>query len=174
MNYSLKNKKILHVAPEENLSKYLKNLSTSYISIDLHDKDVMIKMDVTNLEFKDKMFDLILCNHVLEHIQDDIKAMKELYRVLNNNGLAILQVPISYQLEKTFEDFSIVEEKERLMNFGQEDHVRIYGQDYFDRLKSVGFQVHKLYEPSEIGFNASFLRRTGLIENEKLIICFKQ
>ena len=98
-------------------------------------------IDVLNIPFDPNYFDLIICNHVLEHIQNDIDAMKELFRVLKLNGKAILQVPISKNSEKTFEDFSVTDPKERENIFGQFDHVRIYGQDYTKRLESVGFSV---------------------------------
>ena len=99
----------------------------------------MKKEDITNLSFKDNSFDIIFCSHVLEHIEDDKRAMKELYRVLNPAGFAILQVPILR--EKTFEDFNIKSPKLREKVFGQSDHVRIYGKDFKYRLENVGFKV---------------------------------
>ena len=99
----------------------------------------MIKIDITDIKFQNNTFDCILCSHVLEHILDDNKAIRELYRVLKPNGWAILQVPILR--EKTFEDPNIQTPEERLKYFGQEDHVRIYGLDYKDRLENAGFKV---------------------------------
>ena len=93
------------------------------------------------MPFKENSFDFILCNHVLEHINDDKKAMKELYRVLNKNGTAILQVPINQKSSKTFEDSSIVDKKERIEKFGQYDHIRLYGLDYLKKLESFGCHV---------------------------------
>lgn len=84
---------------------------------------------------------MILCNHVLEHIPDDKKAMQELYRVLKPGGMAVLQIPLENDRDVTFEDDSITDRKERARIFGQYDHVRVYGMDYFERLKSVGFEV---------------------------------
>ena len=84
---------------------------------------------------------MIICNHVLEHIVNDCKAMRELYRVLKPGGIAILQVPISYTIEKTFEDSSVISEKDRQLIFGQHDHVRIYGPDY----KNILFHPKKLF-----------------------------
>jgi len=100
----------------------------------------MVKEDITNISFKDNSFDIIFCSHVLEHIEEDRKAMKELYRVLKPKGFAILQVPIK-NIENTFEDFSVKDPKEREKVFGQNDHVRIYGKDYKDRLIESGFNV---------------------------------
>ncbi len=96
-------------------------------------------MDITNIEYPDQSFDVIYCSHVLEHVQDDKRAMREFFRVLKNNGWAILLVPITS--EKTFEDPSIIEPLERLQAFGQENHVRRYGPDYVDRLCEAGFSV---------------------------------
>ena len=95
------------------------------------------------MPFEDNFFDFILCNHVLEHIVDDTKAMKELYRVLKRKGIAILQVPINVGRDKTFEDNNITTKKERIEKFGQYDHVREYGLDYYKKLESIGFSVEK-------------------------------
>jgi ubiquinone/menaquinone biosynthesis C-methylase UbiE len=99
----------------------------------------MVKMDITNIEYDNQSFDVIYCGHVLEHVQDDRRAMREFHRVLRRNGWAILLVPIT--AEETFEDPSIVDPKQRLEAFGQEDHVRRYGPDYIDRLCEAGFKV---------------------------------
>lgn len=136
-----KSKKILHIAPELCFeSRLRKNFGNNYITADLINPNVMVKMDITCIQYPEQSFDIILCSHVLEHIQDDQQAMKEIYRVLNNNGFAILIVPISND-KTTFEDPSIVDPKERLKYFGQEDHVRVYGLDYIDRLRNAGFKV---------------------------------
>ena len=102
--------------------------------------------DITGTSFEDNRFDIIFCSHVLEHIEDDHKAMWELHRILSPRGFAILLVPIKdffkgKKIDKTFEDFSIRNPKEREEVFGQRDHVRIYGRDYEDRLRSAGFHV---------------------------------
>ena len=136
-NFFSKTLKVLHIAPEQcfyNLFKNLKNIN--YTTYDLNSPLADIKGDICNLPFKENSFDFILCNHVLEHINDDKKAMKELYRVLNKNGTAILQVPINQKSRKTFEDSSIVDKKERIEKFGQYDHIRLYGLDYFKKLES--------------------------------------
>jgi len=133
--------KILHVAAEPCLQKRIEVLPyKEYITADLQSPKAMIKMDITDIQYPDGEFDIIICNHVLEHIVDDIKAMKELHRVLQGNGWAILLVPISDNYA-TYEDSTITDEKGRLKAFGQEDHVRRYGLDYVDRLSSVGFKV---------------------------------
>jgi ubiquinone/menaquinone biosynthesis C-methylase UbiE len=100
----------------------------------------MVKMDITDIQYPDESFDTVICNHVLEHVSDDRKAMREFYRILKKDGWAVLLVPIA-DIDKTYEDFSITTEAGRLKAFGQGDHVRKYGRDYIDRLKSVGFNV---------------------------------
>ncbi len=96
-------------------------------------------MDITSIEFPDGHFDVIYCSHVLEHVEDDRKAMREFHRCLGEDGWAVLLVPIT--ASTTFEDASIVDPKERLRAFGQEDHVRRYGPDYVERLQQAGFRV---------------------------------
>lgn len=145
-----KNIKILHFAPEKNLANTLSKIGfEKYICGDLFTEgykypDYVQNMNVLNIPYEDNYFDLVICNHLLEHVPTDIDAMKELYRVLKSNGKAILQVPISKKLDKTFEDFSVTNPKEREIVFGQFDHVRIYGQDYVDRISSVGFKVEQI------------------------------
>lgn len=134
--------KMLHIAPESSLKKLFdgkKNIK--YITADLNNSSVDVKLDITQIPYDDNTFDVIICNHVLEHILDDRQAMRELLRVLKPNGWASLQVPIASDLEKTFEDATIISPEDRLRNFGQEDHVRWYGRDYPDRLTEVGFSI---------------------------------
>ena len=137
--------KLLHFAPEPAFHRIFKKSSNiSYDTIDLNSPLAKIKADICNLPLEDNMYDFILCNHVLEHIDDDIKAMGELYRVLKKGGIGIFQIPIDINRDKTFEDSSIKNPKERNKVFGQYDHVRIYGTDYYDRLRSVGFSVEQV------------------------------
>lgn len=171
-NFFSKTLKVLHIAPEQcfyNLFKNLKNIN--YTTFDLNSPLADIKGDICNLPFKENSFDFILCNHVLEHINDDKKAMKELYRVLNKNGTAILQVPINQKSSKTFEDSSIVDKKERIEKFGQYDHIRLYGLDYFKKLESFGFKVDPLKYSKE--FTESKIIKYGLIKDEIIPVCKK-
>ena len=171
-NFFSKTLKVLHIAPEQcfyNLFKNLKNIN--YTTFDLNSPLADIKGDICNLPFKENSFDFILCNHVLEHINDDKKAMKELYRVLNKNGTAILQVPINQKSSKTFEDSSIVDKKERVEKFGQYDHIRLYGLDYFKKLESFGFKVDPLKYSKE--FTESEIIKYGLIKDEIIPVCKK-
>ena len=137
--------KVLHVAPEQVfLKKFKNNKFWEYFTLDLNSPLADIKADLCDLPFGKNTFDLIICNHVLEHIENDYKAIKEIYRVLKNNGMGILQVPIDLNKEKTFEDKKITDSNDRTKFFGQYDHVRIYGKDYFKLLASVGFKVDKV------------------------------
>ena len=171
-NFFSKTLKVLHIAPEQcfyNLFKNLKNIN--YTTFDLNSPLADIKGDICNLPFKENSFDFILCNHVLEHINDDKKAIKELYRVLNKNGTAILQVPINQKSSKTFEYSSIVDKKERIEKFGQYDHIRLYGLDYFKKLESFGFKVDPLKYSKE--FTESEIIKYGLIKDEIIPVCKK-
>ena len=133
-------KRMLHVAPEPTLeSRFRKQLGRDYLSADLFNPRAMVRMDIADIQYDDRSFDVIYCSHVLEHVPDDLRAMRELFRVLSDNGWAILLVPITS--EKTFEDPSITDPAERLKAFGQVDHVRKYGPDYAERLSSAGFAV---------------------------------
>ena len=134
--------KLLHFAPEQAFFKRFKKLQNlDYTTSDLNSPLADVKADICNLPFKENSFDVILCNHVLEHIPDDTKSMQELYRVLKPGGWGVFQIPQDLNREVTFEDNSITDKKERAEIFGQYDHVRIYGRDYFDKLRSVGFEV---------------------------------
>ena len=135
--------RLLHVAPEPQLGAVLRRLPhLDYLSADLYEEDVMVKMDITDIDYPDASFDAIICNHVLEHIPEDVRAMRELFRVLAPGGWAILQVPLSEKIQTSVEDPAIVTPEDRARVFGQEDHVRIYAKaDYLSRLQAAGFQV---------------------------------
>lgn len=137
--------KVLHFAPEQAFYKRFKKLgSIEYTTTDLNSPLADVKADICNLPFPNNAFDVILCNHVLEHIPNDTKAMQELYRVMKPGGWGIFQIPQDLKRENTFEDDSITDKKERARIFGQYDHVRIYGRDYFDKLRSIGFTVEEV------------------------------
>ncbi len=140
-----RSQKLLHFAPEQCFYKRFRNSDIiEYTTTDLLSPLADVKADICNLPFENDSYDFILCNHVLEHIPDDETAMKELYRVLKPGGTAILQIPLENDRDLTFEDDSITDKEERARIFGQYDHVRIYGMDYFERLESIGFQVQAL------------------------------
>lgn len=146
---------MLHVAPEVPLTRRFERMF-SYLSSDIDENAAMIKMDITDIEFPDETFDVIICNHVLEHITDDKKALSELYRILKRGGWGSIQVPISG--DYTFEDNTITKPKEREKHFGQSDHIRKYGKDFYKRLVSAGFRVSIYYKDEiiEKGQNSLF------------------
>ena len=164
--------RLLHFAPEPAFHKIFKNCNNiSYDTIDLNSPLAEIKADICDLPIKNDTYDYILCNHVLEHIDDDIKAMRELYRVLKKGGIGIFQIPIDVERKNTFEDPSITSPKQRNKIFGQYDHVRIYGMDYFDRLKSVGFSVNQIYYGEKLSEEEIF--KYCLSKNEIIPVCKK-
>ena len=137
--------KMLHFAPEQAFyRRFRQQKNLQYITTDLSSPLADVKADICDLPFQDDEFDVIFCNHVLEHIPDDTKAMQELFRILKPKGWAVLQIPQDLSREKTFEDDSITDRKERAKIFGQYDHVRIYGRDYFDKLRNIGFVVEEI------------------------------
>ncbi len=172
-NFFATKKKVLYVAPNKIIQKIIKNLSNhDYVSGDIDSPIAMVVMDITDIKYKENTFDIIICSHVLEHIQDDLLAMRELFRVLKPGGWAIIQSPIDYKLEKTFEDPLIVLPKDRRRLFGEETHVRIYGRDYKERLEKASFIVKVDCFISEI--EEKFVKKYGLDKNEKIYYCEKQ
>lgn len=142
-----------------------------YTTTDLNSPLADVKADICDLPFKDHSFDFILCNHVLEHIPDDTKAMQEIYRVLKPGGTAILQIPQDLSRETTFEDDSITDPKERARIFGQYDHVRVYGRDYFNKLRRLGFEVKEIAYSSQLPKDT--IDRYRLAEGEIIPVCQK-
>lgn len=144
-NFKTEKLKVLHIAPEQAFYKMFRKMrNLDYITSDLESPLADVKADICDLPFGDDTFDVILCNHVLEHIPDDHKAMTELYRVMKPSGWGIFQVPISYQRQETYEDPTVTSKEERKEKFGQYDHVRVYGLDYYNRLENAGFTVEKV------------------------------
>ena len=172
-NFFTEKAKVLHVAPEGGLSRIIKAHSNiDYLTADINANNVMVRMDITEINYPAETFDVIICNHVLEHIIDDGKAMSELYRVLKAGGWGILQVPISLSLGKTYEDLSVTDPSERETVFGQSNHVRIYGIDYLDRLKKSGFEVDSFdwqKDPKFCGSSNKF----GLLRSEIVFVVNK-
>ncbi len=164
--------KVLHFAPEQAFYKIFRNQKNlDYTTTDLFSPLADVKADICNLPFEDNLYDIILCNHVLEHIPDDTKAMQELYRVLKPGGMGIFQIPQDLTRTTTFADDTIVDEKERAKIFGQYDHVRIYGRDYFDKLRSIGFKVIEEDYTSKIP--AELVEKYCLAKGEIIPVCFK-
>jgi SAM-dependent methyltransferase len=164
--------KVLHFAPEQAFYKLFRNQKNlDYTTTDLFSPLADVKADICNLPFEDNQYDVILCNHVLEHIPDDTKAMQELYRVLKPGGMAILQIPQDLSRATTFADDTITDQKERAKIFGQYDHVRIYGRDYFDKLRSIGFTVVEEDYTNKIA--PELVEKYCLAKGEIIPVCFK-
>ena len=135
--------RVLHIAPEACFIKRFERVHGShYITADIESPLAKVKMDIHAIPFNEDTFDVVLCNHVLEHVDDDIAAMKEIKRVLKPHGYAILQVPFFHPVPaETFEDKSIMDKQQRERLFGQADHVRRYGSDYAARIRKAGLQL---------------------------------
>jgi SAM-dependent methyltransferase len=145
---------LLHFAPEKCfVPRFEKIFSIGYMTGDIEPGRAKKVVDITNICFESESYNYIVCNHVLEHIPDDHKALRELYRVLRKDGTAFLSVPIKGEI--TDEDLSVVDPEERTKRFGQFDHVRYYGMDFKTRIESTGFQV-------------SVITPKDVIKNEKL------
>jgi len=144
----------------------------NYTISDLQSDDILQRIDITNIGLPHDTFDIILCNHVLEHIPDDRKAMRELHRVLKPNGWAIINVPVDYNREMTYEDPLITSEKERKAHFGLEDHVRVYGRDYQVRLREAGFFAEEIDYVRDLGKTAE--ERYILLNDEMIYFCKKK
>ncbi|HBB92907.1 MAG TPA: SAM-dependent methyltransferase, partial [Bacteroidales bacterium] len=135
-------RRVLHVAPEQCfLGRFRKLKNLVYMTADLESPIADYHFDLHKIPFECNHFDAILCNHVMEHVADDRKVLSEILRVLRPGGLAILQVPRDPGLTATYEDSAITDPRDREVHFGQKDHVRLYGTDYPDRLRSAGFLV---------------------------------
>jgi SAM-dependent methyltransferase len=134
---------ILHIAPEACfIKRFEKTHGAGYITADIESPLAKVKMDVHEIPFGDNTFVVVLCNHVLEHVRDDVQAMREFHRVMKPGAFAILQVPFFPPLpDKTIEDPTITDPRERERLFGQDDHVRKYGKDYTARMERAGLQA---------------------------------
>lgn len=169
---------ILHIAPEPCIRKYLrKKVQQSYtcgakFHEGLYYSKNMELLDLENLPFKDQSFDWVICNHVLEHVNDETKSLQEVLRVLTIGGKAVLQVPWTPKLEQTYENQSITSPEDRLIHFGQSDHLRLYGKDFPKRLQQAGYHV-SLFKPHDLTFivenkrNLSFNPREVIFVGEK-------
>ncbi len=136
--------KVLHLAPEQCFYKQFRKMKNiTYVTADLESPLADVKLDVQEMPFKDQEFDIVICNHVLEHVPDDRKAIREIFRVLRHGGFAILQVPTNYSMEETNEDASVTDPLEREKRFRQKDHYRMYGRDYLNRLTKAGFVIEE-------------------------------
>jgi predicted SAM-dependent methyltransferase len=166
--------RVLHFAPERIFEQWLGSRpNLDYVSTDLERPRATVKADITDLPFPDDSFDVILCSHVLEHVVEDRKAMRELFRVLRPDGWALVLVPIDFTLHETFEDPAVMTPEDRERLFGQADHVRRYGRDFTARLEEAGFNVRVEDYRRELG--EACARRYGLRPRRpSLHLCLKR
>lgn len=165
--------KVLHIAPEICfIPRFNKLDNLEYITADLESPLAKIKMDIHEMPFETNTFNIVLCNHVMEHVDDDIQAMREIFRVLKSVGWAIIQIPfIGTVPDKTLEDPSIKDPKQREKVYGQSDHVRLYGRDYPERLRSAGFTVIEDNFVKELP--EEMIQKHALPGNETIFLCKK-
>ena len=163
-------KQVLHIAPEACfIPRFEKIHGEGYITADIESPLAKVKMDIHEIPFNENTFDVVLCNHVLEHVRDDIKAMNEIHRVLKPGGFAILQVPFFNPIhEHTFEDNSITDKREREKIFGQDDHVRKYGHDYSQRIAQSGLKPEEDQFVNEM--TEERRKENGLVKGETIYI----
>ena len=173
-------KSVLHVAPERNTMHRLKEVpGLSYTAGDMFEGDERyssgrygdaVYLDITDMsQFKDGMFDAVICNHVMEHVPDDARAMREIFRVLKPGGFAVVQTPVSRIIPASIEDARADTPQKRLAAFGQIDHVRIYAEeDYCRRLAGAGFDAQALDQSSFVSKEQA--RRCGVNTQEKLYL----
>ena len=146
--------KMLHIAPEVALMRKFKKMYAStpdrYVTADLESPLADMHFDVQQIPLEEESFDAIICNHIMEHVEDDGKALRELYRILRRGGWGVILSPVELEREKTFEDDTITDPAERTRIFGQYDHRRIYGRDYTARLREAGFEVYDIDYKNEL------------------------
>jgi len=166
-------KRVLHIAPEYCFIKPFKRLKNlDYVTADLISPWADVKLDVQNIPFPDSGFDVVICNHVLEHVDDDRKAMSELLRVMKPEGFGIFQVPLESSIEQTLEDKSINTPELREKHYKQRDHLRLYGKDYGRRLREAGFDVTEDNYVQTLPMD--LVERYALPKEEILYICRKR
>jgi ubiquinone/menaquinone biosynthesis C-methylase UbiE len=161
---------VLHIAPEVCFIKRFEKMHDErYITADIESPLAKVKMDIHQIPFSGDTFDVVLCNHVLEHVSDDIKAMQEIHRVLKPGGFAILQVPFFNPVpEITFEDNTITDKREREKLFGQDDHVRKYGRDYVSRINQSGLIPKE--DPFVNDLDEKIRKKYGLVKGEMIYV----
>lgn len=139
--------RLLHVAPEVALMRKFHKIYAAqpadYVTADLESPLADLHFDIQHIPLEDESFDVVICNHIMEHVEDDRLAMREILRIMRKGGWGVILSPVDLQRDKTFEDDTITDEAERTRIFGQYDHRRIYGRDYAERLREAGFEVYE-------------------------------
>ncbi|WP_425410819.1 class I SAM-dependent methyltransferase [Hyphococcus sp.] len=164
----IEGRSVLHFAPERTIRKFMEPVCAQYIAadIDAH-RSIDRQINIENIDAPDDAFDIIVCSHVLEHV-DDKKALPELCRVLGKDGILLAMAPIIDAWPQTYENADIVSPRDRLLHFDQTDHVRFYGADIIQRFEAAGFDVSPMVasEPE--------VSRYGLLRGDRLLVCQKR
>ena len=173
LNISEASGRVLHFAPEACIKQLIQsNAKIDYYTGDIVPKKAMHITDITDMQrYGDEAFDYVICNHVMEHILDEKRAMTEIKRVLKRGGKLIFSVPVCMDIDVTYEDETITEPEERLVKYGQKDHVRLYGRDFLERFKSYGLKITK-HTPKD-SFSSDEIERFGLIEDDVIMVAVK-
>jgi len=170
--FTKEDNKVLHIAPEQCFHKRFKNQKNlDYLTGDLVSPLADMHFDLHEIPLEDNRFDVVFCNHVMEHVDDAIQCMSELHRVMKPGGWGIMQVPQDFTREKTYEDASITSPEEREKHFWQKDHVRLFGKDYPEWLKKAGFKVTEF--DKEVSYSAELRDKYCLDPKEILYIVSK-
>lgn len=169
---------ILHISPNKDIADFINKSShvnqvVGVLEIDRFKEYNPIKVDIQKMNIQDNQYDIVICCHVIEHVDNDQEAMNEIYRVLKPNGFAILQVPLALDLDVTLEDKTLKTDKERKIAFGQVDHVRLYGIDYFEKLKQAGFRVVRDNPFDNKWLDSQELAKHRLDKIEDVIVAYK-
>ncbi|MCA6436156.1 MAG: class I SAM-dependent methyltransferase [Bacteroidota bacterium] len=168
---------LLHISPNKEIANALIaptiKQTVGTIEPEMYAEYKPVYMDIQDIKENDNTFDVVVCCHVIEHVDDAPKAMREIYRVLKKGGFAVLQVPLAINLDKTIEDLTLKTDKERKLKFGQTDHVRLFGLDYFDKLTQAGFRVDRDNPFTNKWIDEKLLKRYSLDPIEDVIVCHK-
>lgn len=170
--FTAENLAVLHMAPEQCfIDMFKKQENLSYLTADIESPIADLHFDLHKIPLEDNRFDVVFCNHVMEHVEDPIQCMKELYRVMKKGGWALMQVPQDFHRDKTYEDASITSPQEREKHFWQKDHLRLFGKDYPQWLEKAGFTVEEFDLTKH--FDKTKINRFRLMQGEILYIAKK-
>ena len=170
--FTAENLAVLHMAPEQCfIGIFKKQSNLEYVTADIESPIAELHFDLHNIPLEENRFDVVFCNHVMEHVEDPIQCMKELYRVMKKGAWAIMQVPQDFRRDKTYEDANITDPKEREQHFWQKDHLRLFGKDYPQWLEKAGFIVDEFDLTKHFDINE--INRFRLMQGEILYIAKK-
>ena len=171
--FTADNLKVLHIAPEQCFHKKFKNQQNmDYLTGDLVSPIADMHFDLHHIPLEDNRFDVVFCNHVMEHVDDALQCMKELYRVMAPGAWGIMQVPQDMTREETYEDWTITSPEDREKHFWQKDHVRLFGRDYPQWLEKAGFEVEVAFANNPLP--SEEIERYRLMKSEVLYIVRKK